>query len=250
MSIKVYRENDSVIWDSVAACFTQKGIPSLGYLPGKDNYDIIWPFLSKVIKNRLGRKQNLLGKICDFGCGTGIFAEKMHQIGFDVFACDISKEMIDLACSSSQGGVLYEVGSLGFMQKYFPYEMVTSIMVFQFIPNLELVIEIIAKCLVENGLLFFAVHNAEYVNECIRHGIKFRINKENELPAEGEILIGDKWIKTYIRSAKWYDDVLGSSGFIRLGYSLEGIKAPSRMLDSDADWESAKYYIAWYKKGS
>lgn len=250
MSIRVYRENDSAIWDSVAACFAQKDIPSLGYLPGKDNYDIIWPFLFQVIKNQLGRGQTLSEKICDFGCGTGIFAEKMHQVGFDVFACDISKEMIALARSSTRGGVLYEVGSLGFLQKHFPYEMVTSIMVFQFIPNLELVIEIIAKCLIENGLLFFAVHNTEYVNECIRHGIKFCINEDYELPVEGEILIGGKWIKTYIRSAKWYDDVLGSRGFTRLGYSLEGIRAPFHMLYGDADWESAKYYIAWYKKGS
>lgn len=250
MSIRAYRENDSVIWDSVADCFTQKGMQSLGYWPCKDNYDIVWPFLFKVIKKQLGREQNLLKKVCDFGCGTGIFAEKMHQAGFDVFACDISKEMIALACSSTRGGVLYEVGSLGFMQKYFPYEMVTSIMVFQFIPDLELVIEIIAKCLTKNGLLFFAVHNTEYINECIRYGIKFRIKEDHELPVEGEILIGSKWIKTYIRSAKWYDDVLGLRGFTRLGYLLEGIKAPSCMLDCDADWESAKYYIAWYKRGS
>ncbi len=248
MSIKAYSENDSAIWDSVAACFTQKGMQSLEYSPGKDNYDIIWPFLFRIIQSQLDRVQNISKKICDFGCGTGIFAEKMHQKGFDVFACDISREMVALACSSTQGGVLYEVGSLGFMQKYFPYEMVTAIMVFQFIPNLEPVIETIAKCLVENGLLFFAVHTTEYVDECMRYGIKFLRKENHELPVEGEILIGNKWIKTYIRSAKWYDDVLCSRGFTRLGYSLEGIKAPSCILDADVQWKSAKYYIAWYKK--
>lgn len=250
MSIRGYGGNNSVIWDSVAACFSQKGIRNSEYLPGKENYDIIWPFLFRVIKKQFGKRQNLSGKICDFGCGTGIFAEKMHQAGFDVFACDISKEMIALACSSTRGGVLYEVGSLGFMQKYFPYEMVTSIMVFQFIPNLEIVIETITRCLGENGLLFFAVHTTEYVDECMRYGIKFRIKEDRKLPVEGEILIGKKWIKTYIRSAEWYDDFLGSRGFTRLGYSLEGIKAPSCMLDDVTEWKSAKYYIAWYKKGS
>jgi len=250
MSIKRYGEHHSEIWDSVAACFTQKGTQSSEYLPGKDNYDIVWPFLFQVLQSQWGRGQNNLKKICDFGCGTGIFAEKMHQIGFDVFACDISTEMITLAYSSTQGGVTYEVGSLEFMQKYSPYVMVTSIMAFQFIMDFESVIEVINKCLAENGLLFFAIHTTEYVDECMRYGIKFRIKENFELPVEGEILIGNKWIKTYIRSAKWYDDILCSKGFTRLGYSLEGISAPFHIFDVNINWKSAKYYIAWYRKGN
>ena len=250
MPIKECEGNHSVIWDSVAACFTQKGTQIPNYLPGKENYDIVWPFLFQVLQSQLSKEQSVSKKICDFGCGTGIFAEKMHQIGFDVFACDISTEMISLACSSTQGGVTYEVGSLEFMQKYSTYAMVTSIMVFQFIMNFESAIKVIDKCLVEKGILFFAIHTTEYVNECLKHGIKFRAKKNLELPTEGEILIGNKWIKTYIRSAEWYDDILCSRGFTRLGYSLEGISAPFHSTDSTINWKSAKYYIAWYRKGS
>ena len=80
MPIKECEGNHSVIWDSVAACFTQKGTQIPNYLPGKENYDIVWPFLFQVLQSQLSKEQNVSKKICDFGCGTGIFAEKMHQI--------------------------------------------------------------------------------------------------------------------------------------------------------------------------
>ena len=250
MSIKGLKESDSSFWDSVAIYFTQNSMRHLEYMPGKDNYDVVWPFLFEVICNYLSNMKNIHRKICDFGCGTGLFSEKMNQIGFNVFACDTSKKMIDLACSSTLGGVHYRVGSLDFMQKYSPYDMITSIMVFQFIEHLEPVIEAISKCLEKNGILFFAVHNNEYVDECVKHNKKFRLKANDELPIEGEILIGDKWIKTYVRNSKWYDEILCSKGFIRLGYSFEGIRAPSCLIKSNMKWKSEKYYIAWYMKNS
>lgn len=249
MSIKEHGGSNPSAWDSVAGYFSQGASRSLGYyMPGKENFETVWPFLLQVMKDRFGMPRNSPAKVCDFGCGTGILAEEMHQAGFRVFACDISKEMIVQARSLARGGVFYEVGSLGFMKKYSPYEMVTSIMVFQFIPDLEPVIGTIAECLNENGVLLFAVHAAEYADECMRHGIKFCKKDIQGLSTEWEILIGDKWIRTYIRDVEWYDNVLCSKGFIRMGYTFEGTKAPSCITDDTVAWQSAKYYIAWYIK--
>lgn len=242
--------SNSVIWDSVASCFKEVDSSILKYTPGKDNYETVWPILCQIISQQLPQEKNQ-GKYraCDFGCGTGILAKKMDEMNFKTFACDISKGMILQAHMENQSNVIFDVGSIDFVQKYSPYKLITAIMVFQFIADLNPIIEVLSRCLDKNGLLFFATHHIEYVKECTACGTKFRNIEGNTFPTQGDILIGTKWVKTYIRSAEWYDNILSSNGLHRIKYSLKGKVIPTDISQEKIDaWSSLKYYIACYKK--
>lgn len=123
-------------------------------------------------------------------------------------------------------------------------------MVFQFIYNIEVLINTLTHCLDKDGLLFFAVHNIEYIHECAKHGMKFRGVDYKSDPTIGEILIDTAWIETNIRSPQWYDEVLASMGLYRIGYDFNGKTPPLKDVSEEfcSEWHSSKYYIAWYKK--
>lgn len=237
----------SKLWDRVASNFRPKTSCNSIYAPGADNFNAVWPILYQVICR--WQPKNTGYRVCDFGCGTGILAEQLDRLKFRTYACDISQNMIAQARLLSRGNVVYEIGGYDFVNKYSPFQLITAIMVFQFIENLDTLINTLAHCLVKDGLLFFAVHNMEYVRECEGYGLKFRGVDNKTVPAIGEILIDTTWIKTYIRSPEWYDDLLSSMGLYRVGYALRGNTPPLDVsTELYSEWLSSKYYIAWYKK--
>lgn len=239
---------DSDVWDGVVDCFNRVDSHHSNTSPGKDNYETVWPVLQQVIYSQSGWSDGVCYRACDFGCGVGNFAEQLSRMKFHTFACDFSKEMIAQARSSSQGGVLYEIGSLDFVRKYSPYKLIISVMVFQFISDLRSAINILKECLDENGLLFFAIHHIEYVHECAKYGVKFRGLENEKNSTVGEILIRDRWIETYIRSPEWYDNLLSAEGLVRVGYSLSANSPPPGISEHErGKWCSSKYYMAWYK---
>ena len=236
-------------WNAVAPFFSQNMSPNSNYFPGKDNYDNAWPFLYSVISTQLNPNPNEDVHICDFGCGTGTFAEQLSRLKLHTYACDFSTEMILQAKKHTKGEVVYEVGSTNFLYKYSPFDMIVAVMVFQFVPNLEEILRTMAECVGEDGLLFFAVHHIDYAYECARNGIKFRMKNTDGDTEEGQIFIGNRWIKTFVRSPSWYDGVLSKVGFTRVGYTLSDNNPPEEAPKIEGDrWTSSKYYIAWYKK--
>lgn len=255
MALSIYtnnfeNENSNVnIWDNVASCFKCISLDKLNYSPGIDNYETVWPILYQVICNQFKWSEGVRYRACDFGCGTGKFSEQLCRMEFNTFACDTSSKMIEQARLLTQNDIVYGIGGVDFIKKYAPFKLIIAIMVFQFIEDFNLVCDTLSECIVEDGLLFFAIHDIQYINECIEYGVKFRGIKNAKLPTTAEILIDTSWIKTYVRSPKWYDDILISKKLVRIGYSLRGTTPPFGISEKDCSkWHSSKYYIAWYKK--
>lgn len=243
--------SSSILWDNIAGYFHRTVSNDEYYMPGKDNYEAVYPILNDVINGQLNQRKRSDYRVCDFGCGTGILAEQLHQMQFQTFACDYSHKMIAQAWSSTKGGVIYDVGSLDFVQKHAPFDLITSVMVFQFISDFDMVADVLRKCLVKNGILFFAIHNIDYVYECARHKVKFYNLNEilNTQPVgTGEIQIEMQRIPTYIRSPQWYDKILSFSGLKRIASTYEKNTPPIGMPEQFCgQWHWPKYYVAWYR---
>lgn len=239
------------VWDNIALYFQCVDMHNSNYAPSIENYNNVWPVLYDIICSQLRVTKGIGYRVCDFGCGTGKLAQQLYRMKLHTFACDISKEMITRARLSTQKDIVYGVGSFEFVQNHSPFKLITAIMVFQFLEDFHSAINVFSKCLDEDGVLFFATHDIEYVKECIKCGVKFRGMECKKFPTKGEILIGDRWIETYIRSSEWYDNILSSKGFVRVGYSLKGAMPPLGISEENRKkWNGLKYYIAWYKKKS
>ena len=239
------KTSSPTIWDEVVSCFDNSNLePNASR--SRQNFDATWPELSRAINSHqlnVGGKHRAL----DFGCGTGILADKLNQIGFDVSACDTSLEMIRQARLLSRSNILYETGGLEFVLRQSPFRLITVIMVFQFVDDVESLIAALRTKLEDNGLLFFAVHHAEYVTECVRLGVKFRGFSDCTFPAIGEIQIGSHWIPTHVRSPEWYNEIFAAAGMTRIGHSLSTTPIDVPQI-AQSQWEGSKYYMAWFKK--
>ena len=55
-------------------------------------------FISEILESHIGSKK---GSILELGCGTGIHAEHLSNMGFDVTGVDLSAKMIEVARSRS-----------------------------------------------------------------------------------------------------------------------------------------------------
>lgn len=233
-------------WDKVANYFDPNIKNNSNYFPAKENFEAIWPYLSKLLcQQKLPNRNDF--RICDFGCGTGVLAEKLSTMLYDIYACDTSQEMIALAQSSTKGLVTYKT-SFEHLKKHGPFNLITAIMVFQFISNPQATINAMAENLIDGGHIFFATHNVDYVYECINNGIKFYKTDCTNL-TEYKIAIGCESINTFVRDPKWYDDIMKNAGFSYVSHSVVPALPPPNLECKDfMNSTKPKYYIAWYKK--
>lgn len=228
------------VWDGLASCFDRTDLENAGYAPAVENLKVVWPDLYRIIQNELPKKGGINYRVCDFGCGTGKLAEAISSLGASVYGCDCSKEMIARARHSTQGNVVYGVGSHGFVRHYAPFDLITAIMVFQFMNDWNKALDVLIDCLAKDGILFWAIHNDEYVQHGIQYGSRFRNSIRQDYPGECEILIDSAWVKMNSHSYKWYDNTLTKKGLTCLGYSVKDGASNQSAI--------SKYCIAWYKK--
>ncbi len=232
------------VWDDVACCFATKQSDNT-YSPGTENFSVVWPVLQPIAKELFCSKQQC--SVLDFGCGTGIFAEAIANYCSSVYACDLSEKMIAEALKNSAGKVIYGVGGAEFAYNCPNLSLITAIMVFQFIKDIDEIVHALCEMTECNGYIFFATHDVDYAKECMNNNCKFRnINALGEQMA-GEIFISGHWIKTYIRSEKLYEEIFNQYGFEKVG-SMKKHTAPPYEMDSGIPWKSSKYYMAWYRK--
>ena len=215
---------------------------------GSINLEATWPVIYRIITQEFNNQKKIY--TFDFGCGTGSLAEKLAQLGCIVTAYDTSEKMLEFAKNSSNNCVSYRKTLSSEIEKN-NFHLITSIMVLQFIEGEELSRLLLKLCsmLKENGIFLFAVHNTDYISECLRYECKFR-NLEKEFdPSSGEICLSGKWVPIHIRSAEWYEKILEKLGMRKMGSELRVCKPPfdagTRTIKK---WKSYKYYIAWYRK--
>ena len=242
-----------VTWDALAHLFAAECAGS--YAPASENFEYLWPSLNRALGDYASTDYPDLGcpcRVCDFGCGTGMFAERLGR-SHDVHAIDVSPEMIRLARENGEGRVAYRVGGIEAMRSGSPYDFILSVMVFQFIAELAPVIEAVRESLKQGGLLYIAVHNYGYAAKCMEKDAKFRTPQclgvaGDDRPFAGEVRIGDAWVRTLLRAPDWYDQVLLDAGFSKVGCSFACAKPPEELEVLADEWDVCKYYSAWYRK--
>ncbi|HIJ90808.1 MAG: class I SAM-dependent methyltransferase [Desulfobulbaceae bacterium] len=127
-----------------------------------DNICIAWPSIIKCINVFLENQTRL--KALDFGCGGGLFCKKLHEMGFEVTGYDESEELIKAAHGNTpQEVVITNSSTLATTRG--KYDLITSIMVFQFIADIDATIKKIVSLLKPNGLLVYAVFNPTFIEE-------------------------------------------------------------------------------------
>jgi len=176
-----------------------------------DNVLIAWP----VLKHAIGEYQAGANRLLDYGCGTGEFCRHMRAEGFHVEGIDIAHDMIRAAQKDSPKEIRYQVGDKKALKNIEgKFNVITSIMVFQFIKDLDSYIPLFHDLLIDRGLVVFAVHNPDYVKTCCQQKMVF-----SSLRSAGDSHIARMKVEkgasvdTYVRSKEKYKRLFEKHGF-------------------------------------
>jgi predicted TPR repeat methyltransferase len=168
-----------------------------------DNVEIAWPVITKFIRDYIPNPEG--ARALDFGCGTGMFCKELKTMGFNPTGIDTSQGMIDIAKKNLGGEIQFLVGdsktALETSLNEKKYKLVTSIMVLQFIENIEGALKQLLGPIEKMGLITIVVHSPEYLVES---------------KITNTITLGDTPVNIYSRSAEQYDDILKNFGFDKL----------------------------------
>ena len=183
-------------WDTVSELFnTYK--KDLFYGPA-DNIDTVWPIVLKYIRENFKTGENL--KALDFGCGSGMFCRELFNLGFKTFGIDVSNKMIKIAKNNLPSQITLLQGNSDLVFKNKPFDLITSIMVLQFLENKEVIK--MAESLNKNGHLIFANHNPEH--------LAARGNSDSFTLSKTHLTV-----PLYIRSTKEFDSLFEPLGLKR-----------------------------------
>lgn len=206
----------SKIWDTLSGNFdTQKDSHDIDF-QAADNILIAWPrALDFIRRNTPKTKQN--PKALDYGCGTGGFAKKLQKIGFTVLGMDSSQEMINVAMRQLQENVRFIFGDMQTVLAQGKFDLITAMMVFQFIENYEETLRSLVTCMEDKGLLALTVFNPAWIRRCVEvQHPEFSDFSDTSCTGRGVMHFdADRQCPVFIREAKTYDDVLLSMGFTK-----------------------------------
>ena len=93
-----------------------------------------------------------------------MFCRKLHEMGFAVTGYDQSEELVAAARVNTPEGVTV-TNSAALAAQRGKYDLITSVMVLQFIDDIEATIEKIISLLKPNGLIVYAVFNPGFIEE-------------------------------------------------------------------------------------
>ncbi|MGV1099580.1 class I SAM-dependent methyltransferase [Thiovibrio sp. JS02] len=125
-----------------------------------DNICIAWPSLIACIDRAFAGRFS--GKALDFGCGGGLFCRKLHEMGFAVTGYDEAAELLESARRNTPPEVTLTASGAEAARNG-KYELITSIMVLQFIADIDSTTERIASLLKPGALTVHAVFNPEFL---------------------------------------------------------------------------------------
>lgn len=176
-----------------------------------DNMVIAWPAMLQLIDdNQMGNC-----RVLDYNCGAGGFCRHMRSEGLRVEGIDCSRDIIRAASKQSSRKILYHAGDKKTLRKMTgKYDVITSIMGFQFMKDFETYIPIFSSLLRERGIIVFAVFNPEFVESCHRENVVFQ-----SLRTVGKTAVARMEIKNgvmvdaYVRSKDQYKKLFEKHGF-------------------------------------
>jgi len=174
-----------------------------------DNILIAWPCILAFVNQYFGRLDRL--EVLDFGCGGGHFCRRMHELGSNVTGYDTSQELVRIAQKNLPRDIVI-TDSDKILSEGKSYDLITSIMVFQFIPDVEKIIPRLLNLLKAEGCLIYAVFNPEFVKSLFKIAKIFYCLKENtEITATMKLEEGSE-IPVYARSAEYYRLIFAKYG--------------------------------------
>lgn len=202
-------------WNELVSVFHHSGgiekIPS----GSADNILLAWPPMLRFIQRQFPRPQGR--NALDIECGAGQFCWKLHTAGFQVTGMDTSDEMVNTARRALPKAISLIHGDINAVPRGAACDLVTAIMVFQFIREIQPVFSRLGGLLKSGGLLVFAVFNPPFVDRLLNAGIIFREGGSPGLARQTimELKPGSE-IPVFIRSAQEYQDLLTPLGFRKL----------------------------------
>ena len=176
-----------------------------------DSIFIAWPIVLHIIKEAVMERSRVL----DYGCGIGGFCRHLRSAGMKVEGADFSSGMIATAAKKSHRDIRYHSGDKGTLKKMTGrFDVVTSLMTFQFMKDIETRIPLLSDLLTDRGLLIFAVHNPEFVEDCCRNKTAFHSLRHTGQTTTASMDIGKSVsIDTYVRGKDHYRKLFEKHGF-------------------------------------
>lgn len=204
-------------WDSLSSYFdTNKNASEID--PGAaDNILIAWPSLLKGIRQVQEHGDGL--KALDFGCGAGSFCFELQKNGYDVVGSDSSPGMVDVARKNVGDTIPVYLGDIHDVQnlKEQPFDLVTAVMVFQFIENIQEVLSLVSLVTKEGGVLAFAIFNPDFIGPNSGSEKLFADFDDVENPRKGNMTpTNGVSIPVFIRREEEYGHILNLLGFKRM----------------------------------
>ena len=203
-------------WDELSHSFNTHKDASEIDVGAADNIFIAWPALFDGI-TRVQPKGHGLTAL-DFGCGSGSFAAALQSRGYQVDASDTSPKMIDTAQAHLGKAMSFQVANSKEVHTFrgVPFSLITSVMVFQFIRDIEAALDDLDTALCPNGVMAFAVFNPDFIQANCGEN-KLFINAD--VDDQGTLLrmvIENTSIPVYPRTAQDYHVLLKRRGYSRV----------------------------------
>lgn len=172
-----------------------------------DNIEIAWPVIFKHLE-----KIKSGAHILDYGCGTGALCQELNRKGYAVTGIDTSEKLLEIARKQSSKKIDYIQGNQETLKKYQEkLDAITSVMVLQFIENIQQIAIAMYESLKQGGIVSIAVFNPKFVLRCSGQFFK-RLNK-SKTPWLAESHFDKIVVDTYIRNEIQYKKIFENAGF-------------------------------------
>jgi len=220
-SSKTDTKTNGSLWNLLADRFNTFKLKKCIHPDAAVNIEVGWPILLSVIEKYKEENKKRSLNVFDFGCGVGEFCRTLADKGYNTVGMDHSAGMLELAKSKVGKGVKlihanhrHEVFNDFEMSKKF--DVVTGIHSIEWIDDVEVAFLNIAKTLVDDGLLIFAVFPKEHVVDSLRIKDLFEDFDSKEDPYFGYANFDGVRVPVWVRSSKTYDEILEPMGFEKI----------------------------------
>lgn len=229
--------------DDIFGCgYTDGALPAYA----ADNICIAWPSITGSIDRFLPQKQGL--KALDFGCGGGLFCTRLHEMGFRVTGYDNAEDLVKSARRNTPQDVVITHSPAAISAKE-NYHLITAVMVFQFIGDIEATVDALVKALAPGGLVISAVFNPRFVEDNLDSNSVFSGFRDN---VHGSMeLRKDVRIPVFKRTAKEYRTLLARHGCREMHVDYPGF-TPEFLRRYPLPWSTTypEYLIQTFSKSS
>ena len=180
-----------------------------------DNVLIAFPPMIELIQKNFPITKGR--RALDFGCGSGRFSKKLHELGFWVTGIDSSSEMISAARQYLPQDVKLLTGSLDQLPGDKTFDLVVASMVFQFIREIDIPLRAIDRLMKTAGILILSVFNPQFVVNLLKARTLFKDFDSMDFPSHGllELVKGTR-IPVYLRGAEEYTGLLTCLGYEKI----------------------------------